>query len=105
MRHTVSVSRLFAAVPIVALAVLGCTDPPAASSPADPGPQEISRDAAVTEARRDAATRFQLVAPSSVVASRVGHYWLVDLVAPQGGKLHYAIALDGMIRERRVDRY
>jgi hypothetical protein len=100
---TMYLSRLLAAAPILALALAGCTDPPA-STPADPVAQEITRDAAVREARNDAAIRFQLVAPSSVVANRVGHYWLVDLVGPEGSRLHYAIATDGMIRERRVDR-
>ena len=86
---------------LAALALAGCADPPA---PAEPSVQELTREAAVIEARRDAAVRFQFPAPSAVVANRVGHYWVVDLLAPEGGRLHYAIALDGMIRERRVDR-
>ena len=53
-------------------------------------------------ARQDAAARFQMTALPTAIASRAGRYWLVDLRAPDGGGLHYAIAADGTIRERRV---
>lgn len=78
--------------------LVGCAEstPPAASAPA-----EIGRDTAVTTARNDAAGRFR-VDVSTVAVSRSGRYWLVDLRTADGGGLHYAIATDGTIRERRV---
>lgn len=90
----------FAAVlSILALVTLcGCAEstPQAASAPV-----EIGRDAAVSTARNDAAGRFN-VDVATVNVSRSGRYWVVDLRTRDGGGLHYAIASDGTIRERRV---
>ena len=89
--------------PLVAIALstlaAGCAEstPPAASAPI-----EIGRAAAVDTARADAAGRFRLGALSTVNVSRSGRYWLVDLRSRDGEGLHYAIATDGSIRERRV---
>lgn len=77
----------------------GCAEstPPAASAPA-----EIGRDTAVSTARSDAADRFRAVDVATVAVMRSGRYWVVDLRTRDGGGLHYAIASDGTIRERRV---
>jgi hypothetical protein len=87
-------------IAMLALALAGCAE--TTSAPAEPTIQEIGRDAAVTAARRDAAHNFHLAEPAGVIASRVGRYWVVELRTPEGGALRYAIAGDGMIRERRM---
>ncbi len=84
----------------LALGVGGCVGD--ANQPAEAAPREISREVAVSTARRDAASTFNIVAPSGVMASRAGRYWVVDLRTPEGTGAHYAIADDGMIRERRM---
>lgn len=84
------------------VALAGCSSQSSARSPDDLAPAEISRDAAVAEARRDAAFHFQEAPLSAVVASRMGRYWVVELRTQGGRGLHYAIATDGAIRERRT---
>ena len=65
---------------------------------------EINSEAAVMTARRDAQSRFNLAEPASVAVSRAGRYWVIDIRAASGGGVHYAIAADGTIRERRTTR-
>lgn len=77
----------------------GCADQRPA---AEPTAQEISSADAVSAARRDAANRFRLTEVSAVAVMRAGRYWVVDLRGRDGGGLHYAIATDGSIRERRM---
>ncbi|APR87517.1 hypothetical protein A7982_12866 [Minicystis rosea] len=91
---------LAAALSMSLLSILpGCGEapPPTANTPA-----EISRAGAVDAARQDAALRFRVVDVSAVAVSRSGRYWVVDLRTRDGGGVHYAIAGDGTIRERRM---
>jgi hypothetical protein len=81
------------------LPLAGCAAAPPAAAPE---PADIGRAAAVDAARQDAAARFRVVDVTMVSASRSGRYWVVDLVGREGGAVHYAIASDGSIRERRV---
>ena len=89
-------------VTVVTLVVAGgCADQKPA---AEPAAVEISSAEAVHAARRDAAYRFRLTDVSAVAVSRAGRYWVVDLRANDGAGIHYAIAHDGSIRERRTMR-
>jgi hypothetical protein len=90
---------LFSAAFLSFSMLAGCAEQKPAEGPA---PLEISRDAAVTTARQDAAARFAMVAPASVFVSHSGRYWIVDLRSAEGSALRYAIAADGTIRERRM---
>jgi hypothetical protein len=93
----------FAASIVLSFALLaGCAEQQPAEAPVSIGTAEISRDVAVSTARQDAAARFALHTPASVFVSRSGRYWVVDLRTADGGALHYAIAGDGTIRERRM---
>lgn len=96
MKLHLLVALLFASAPTI-LSGCGEAPPPAAHAPA-----EISRAGAVDAARQDAAIRFRVVDVSAVAVSRSGRYWVVDLRTRDGAGLHYAIAGDGTIRERRV---
>jgi hypothetical protein len=91
-QHPVSVA-------LIALALSGCAELPENTAPAAP---EITREAAVAAARRDAESHFHITVPQGgALANRTGRYWIIDLRAPDGGGLHYAISTDGAIRERR----
>lgn len=91
-----------AAASLVAISLLaGCAEQ---TRPAERIETEISSQVAVTTARRDAQSRFNLAEPASVAVSRAGRYWVVDIRAAGGGGVHYAIATDGTIRERRTTR-
>jgi hypothetical protein len=96
MKHPI----LAAALAMLSLAA--CADPANTFLPAQAPQAELSRDAAVATAKRDAADRFQMTALPTVMASRQGRYWVIEMRSPDGAGLHYAIAGDGTIRERRV---
>ncbi len=86
-------------LPLALLALSGC----AGLSTAEPGAAvapEITRDAAVAAARRDAQLRYDFVT-AGVSASRGGGVWIIDLRTADGALAHYAISVDGSIRERR----
>jgi hypothetical protein len=100
-KHLASLASLAGPACLAGLALVGC-----GSSAPEPllanAPVTISRDDAVSAARQDAASRFRGVDVSTVAVSRSGQYWVVDLRGKEGGGVHYAIAADGSIRERRV---
>ena len=81
------------------LALGGC-----AASPREaqvPEVREVRRADAVATARHDATRRYGegWTAPSGAQYS--SGFWVVDLRAPSGAGLHYAISVrDGTIRER-----
>lgn len=91
-----------AAASLLAISLLaGCAEQ---TRPTERFETEINSEAAVMTARRDAQSRFNLAEPASVAVSRAGRYWVVDIRAASGGGVHYAIAADGTIRERRTTR-
>lgn len=90
------------AVALAMLSLAACSEPTNGFLPAQSAVAEVSRDAAVAMAKRDAADRFQMTALPTVMASRQGRYWVIEMRSPDGAGLHYAIAGDGSIRERRV---
>jgi hypothetical protein len=90
---------------IALFTLAGCAETAAtATGPTEPIPMAVTRDAAVTVARRDAANHFSLTTLPEHVANRVGSYWVIDLRAPDGGALHYSVALDGLVHERSMTR-
>jgi hypothetical protein len=96
-------------IPIVVACALGCeAEPPrtpaaAVSQEAD---VEITRDAAVSMARADAALRFRDFGGISFVnAAAQGKYWVVELHATNGQGLRYAISRSGgAVKERTLIR-
>jgi hypothetical protein len=85
-------------LPLALLALSACATLSEAEEPGAAAP-EITREAAVAEARRDAQTRYQFIADRAS-AMRSGRVWVVDLRTADGAIAHYAIAGDGSIRER-----
>jgi hypothetical protein len=76
----------------------GCEAAPPPSSPHEV--REINRNTAISSAKLDASVNYNL-SPSNVFAQRFGGFWVVELRAPSGQGLRYAIsARDGSIRER-----
>lgn len=97
--------RLCRAFPLVLglAALAGCEAPKPAEAASAPVVQDISRDAAIQNARRDAAFRYAEVQVARVDARRLGGFWVVELSAMAGPNLRYTIsALDGTIRERNM---
>lgn len=94
-QHLIAIAASLLAISLLA----GCAEQ---LRPAERIDTEISSQVAVTTARRDALSRFNLADPQSVAVSRAGRYWVVDLRTQGGSGVHYAIAADGTIRERRV---
>lgn len=86
----------------LALAALaGCDAPKPAPRAATQAPRELTREAAIQNAQRDAAFRYAEVSIARVDARRLGGFWVVELTAVNGSGLRYTIsALDGSIRGR-----
>jgi len=97
MRTTIATALLAAA----ALAC-GCEENPAPRAPLEEvQAPEITRDVAVSEARRDAAVRFRDLRVSFVNVQPVGKFWVIELRDPVGRGVRYGISRnDGSIRER-----
>lgn len=71
------------------------------AGPTEAAPAEVSRELAVKTARSDAASHFQALSVAATDAHQTGPYWVVELRAPNGGGLRYAISRqDGSIRQR-----
>ncbi len=90
---------------LTATLACGCEDTPAPRAPSTEDAQaaEITRDAAIDMARRDAAVRFRDVRISFANAQPAGRFWVIELRGAGGHGLHYAISKnDGTIRERSM---
>jgi hypothetical protein len=85
-------------LPLALLALSACATLSEAEEPIAAAP-EISREAAVAQARSDAQARYNFIT-DRVTAMRNGRVWVVDLRTADGALAHYAIAGDGSIRER-----
>jgi hypothetical protein len=89
----------------------GCEDEPAPRAPSSSASRPpsaaadggITRDVAVSMARRDAAAHFQGFGVTFTNVQPAGRFWVVELRGNGGGGLHYAISKDdGSIRERSM---
>jgi hypothetical protein len=79
--------------------------PPRAPVKAEADSAELTRDAAVDMARRDAAARFGDLGVSFVDAQSLGRFWVVELHARNGPGVRYAISRnDGSIKQRTMVR-
>ena len=97
MRTTPIVTAL-----LVAAFACGCEETPAPRAPVEEAPApELTRDAAVSMARRDAAARFSGLRVSFVNVQPIGKFWVIGLRDPVGRGVRYGISkYDGSIRER-----
>jgi hypothetical protein len=102
-------STILAPLLLVAAALgcgaLGCEgQTPAARSPSEEaGSRQLGREAAVQSARQDAWLRYREIPVSEVGAQLLGGFWIVELRAPNGSGLRYAISTeDGTIKQRNL---
>jgi hypothetical protein len=87
---------------VLALAAMaGCDAPRPEPATASSTQRDVTREAAIQNAQRDAAFRYAEVPIARVDARRLGGFWVIELTAANGSGLRYTIsALDGSIRQR-----
>ncbi len=96
---------LASAALVLAAFATGCAAHPAPKAPSaqEAAVADINRSTAIRTARSDAAARYGDGWIRWVDAQQLGRYWVVELRAPGGQGMRYAIATsDGSIRQRAI---
>jgi len=84
-----------------AVCAAGCAATPDASAPS--AQRDLTRSDAIASARDDARRSYGTEWGSHVDARYSAGFWVIDLYAPSGYRLRYAIsARDGSIRQRNM---